>query len=52
MQQLAVDVTRDGVLVDADPTRLAQVFHNLLLNAAKYSEPRSQITVRVQADRE
>jgi signal transduction histidine kinase/ActR/RegA family two-component response regulator len=49
MQRLAVDVPRNGVLVDADPTRLAQVFHNLLLNAAKYSEPRSQITVRAQA---
>jgi signal transduction histidine kinase/ActR/RegA family two-component response regulator len=52
MQPLTVDVPRNGVLVDADPTRLAQVFHNLLLNAAKYSEPRSQVTVRAQADRE
>jgi PAS domain S-box-containing protein len=48
MQPLAVDVARDGLRVDADPTRLAQVFHNLLINAAKYSEPRSQITVRAR----
>ncbi len=52
MQRLVVDVPRNGVLVDADPTRLAQVFHNLLINAAKYSEPRSQITVRAQAGSE
>jgi PAS domain S-box-containing protein len=48
MQPLAVDVARDGLRIDADPTRLAQVFQNLLINAAKYSEPRSQITVRAR----
>jgi PAS domain S-box-containing protein len=47
-QQLAIDVPRDGLLVDADPTRLAQVFQNLLTNAAKYSGPRSQITLRAR----
>jgi PAS domain S-box-containing protein len=52
LQRLAVDVPRIGALVDADPTRLAQVFHNLLTNAAKYSEPGAQILVRARADRE
>ena len=38
-QRLAIDVPRAGLAVDADPVRLAQVFHNLLTNAAKYSDP-------------
>jgi PAS domain S-box-containing protein len=51
-QRLVVDVPRRGLVVDADPTRLAQVFHNLVINAAKYSEPRTQITVRAQVSDE
>jgi PAS domain S-box-containing protein len=53
LQRLAIDVPRDGLAVDADPTRLAQVFQNLLTNAAKYSEPGSQIVLRARrtADR-
>ena len=47
--QLALDVPRTGLLVDADPTRLAQVFQNLLTNAAKYTEPRGHIAVRARA---
>jgi PAS domain S-box-containing protein len=39
-------VPRQGLVVDGDPDRLAQVVFNLLSNAAKYSEPRSAITVR------
>ena len=46
VQHLTVDVAREGLLVDVDATRLAQVFQNLLTNASKYSEPRSQIDVR------
>ena len=49
MQRLAIDIPREGLPVDADPTRLAQVFQNLLINAAKYSEPRSQIVLRARA---
>jgi signal transduction histidine kinase len=43
--RLAVDVPRDGLLVDVDPDRLAQVVSNLLTNAAKYSNPGTAIVV-------
>ncbi|NBD08535.1 ATP-binding protein [Corallococcus silvisoli] len=36
---LEVDLPEHGTDLDADPTRLAQVFANLLTNAAKYTEP-------------
>ena len=36
--QLTVNLPTQPILVDADQTRLAQVFLNLLNNAAKFSE--------------
>ena len=36
--ELTVRLPKHPVVVDADPTRLAQVFANLLNNAAKYSD--------------
>jgi len=39
-----VEVPR-GLVVDADPTRIAQVVSNLLTNAAKYTEPGGHIDV-------
>ncbi len=35
---LTVSLPEESIVIDADPTRLAQVFMNLLTNAAKYSE--------------
>ncbi len=42
--QLTVMVSR-GLLVSADPVRLAQIFANLVTNAAKYTEPNGQISI-------
>jgi len=41
---LRVSLPPEPVLLDADPVRLAQVFSNLLNNAAKYSEPGGHIS--------
>jgi signal transduction histidine kinase/ActR/RegA family two-component response regulator len=38
------------LLLDADPTRLAQVFSNLLNNAARYTEPGGAITIEAAVD--
>jgi two-component system, sensor histidine kinase len=40
---LEVDMPPAGVYVNADPTRLAQVFLNLLNNAAKFTDPGGRI---------
>ncbi len=48
-QTLEVDLPAEPVVLDADPTRLAQVFANLLDNAARYSPPGSR--VRLAAER-
>ena len=42
---LVVDVPRSGLPVDGDARRLAQVFANLLNNAAKYTEPAGTIRI-------
>jgi signal transduction histidine kinase len=43
MQKLVIDVPTHGLAVNADASRLAQVFQNLLTNAAKYSDKHSKI---------
>jgi signal transduction histidine kinase/ActR/RegA family two-component response regulator len=48
-QELSVRLPATPILIDADPTRLAQVLANLLNNAAKYSEPGGKITLTVEA---
>ena len=42
---LRLSVPRHGFRVFADPARLAQVFFNLLHNAAKYTDPGGHLTV-------
>ena len=42
---LTVVLPPDPILLDADMTRLAQVFANVLNNAAKYSDPGGRIAV-------
>jgi PAS domain S-box-containing protein len=52
-QRLEVLVPSAGLPVDADTARLAQVFQNLLTNAAKYSDLGATISIRAtsEADR-
>jgi signal transduction histidine kinase/CheY-like chemotaxis protein len=47
--ELTVTLPPEPVFLDADPSRLAQVFSNLLNNAAKYTEPAGHI--RLTAER-
>jgi CheY-like chemotaxis protein len=43
--QIDLQVPLEGLPVEGDPERLSQVLSNLLTNAAKYSDPGSQIHV-------
>lgn len=43
---LSLDLPKHAVRLQADPVRLAQVFSNLLINAAKYTDPGGQIRLR------
>lgn len=47
---LQVNVTSEPLWIDADNVRLAQVFGNLLNNAAKYTEPGGRISLAVDRD--
>ncbi|HUS27078.1 MAG TPA: hybrid sensor histidine kinase/response regulator [Kofleriaceae bacterium] len=46
--QVFVRVPRSGLGVDCDPERMAQVFTNVLHNAAKYSDPGSVVNVEAE----
>jgi PAS domain S-box-containing protein len=43
---LSLDLPKQTVRLEADPVRLAQVFSNLLINAAKYTDAGGSIEVR------
>ncbi len=43
---LTVELPAQPICIEADPERLAQVFSNLLINAAKYTDPGGRITLR------
>jgi signal transduction histidine kinase/ActR/RegA family two-component response regulator len=49
-QTIAVWLPNEPVYLQADPVRLAQVFSNLLNNAAKYSSPGMQIGLRAAVE--
>ncbi len=48
--QLIVNVPTETLWLQADAQRLTQVLTNLLINAAKYTEPAGKITLTVEAD--
>ncbi len=48
--RLELDMQPDDLQIIADPMRLAQVFANLLNNAAKYTPPGGRIEVRLGRD--
>ncbi|HLQ65893.1 MAG TPA: PAS domain-containing protein [Candidatus Limnocylindrales bacterium] len=48
--ELVVTLPDEPILLDADLTRLAQSFANLLQNAAKYSEPGGRILVTARKE--
>jgi PAS domain S-box-containing protein len=49
-QALSVSLPAGTVLLEADPARLAQVFGNLLTNAAKYTDPGGRVWLSAEAD--
>jgi len=50
--RLIVSFPDEPLLLDADPVRLAQIFGNLLNNAAKYSEKGGRIEITARRDGE
>jgi PAS domain S-box-containing protein len=47
---LTLDLPTQPVQLEADSVRLAQVFSNLLINAAKYTDPGGQIQLRARQE--
>jgi PAS domain S-box-containing protein len=48
--RLIVSLPDEPLMLDADPVRLAQIFGNLLNNAAKYSDKGGQIEIAARRD--
>jgi PAS domain S-box-containing protein len=51
-QHLTVSVARRGLSIRGDPTRLAQVFSNLLTNASKYTDAGGHVWVTARREQE
>ncbi|EAR21039.1 PAS domain S-box protein [Nitrococcus mobilis] len=49
-QQLSIEPAQQPIWLDADPTRLEQIFGNLLDNASKYSTNNGHIDLRIERD--
>jgi PAS domain S-box-containing protein len=47
---LRLDLPHSPVWLDVDPLRIAQVLGNLLVNAAKYTEPGGEVALRARLD--
>jgi PAS domain S-box-containing protein len=50
--EFSVRLPCEPLMLDADPTRLAQIFSNLLNNAAKYTAPGGRVDIAVHRDGE
>jgi PAS domain S-box-containing protein len=48
--QLTLDLPKQPLWVEGDPARLEQVFTNLMINAAKYTEPGGRITISARKE--
>lgn len=47
---LSLDLPERAVRIQVDPTRMVQVFANLLINAAKYTDPRGRICLSARCE--
>lgn len=48
--EVEMHLTEEALYVDGDPLRLIQIFGNLLNNAANYTDPDGQVSIRLSRD--